>query len=122
MSLEVDGRPGGVPIIHQREGEGFKYINGHYESPSNTPNPYAAGINESSLQLQQLSKPKDVRQGGKVRPRPRFIFCRGLSFAFVSVLAVVAAGVAGRIALRRGQYVNAWFVSAFQDHTSTFRN
>ena len=124
MSLEVDGRPGGVPITYQREGEGFKYISGQipYECPSNARNPYAAGISGSSVQPQQLSNSKDLGQGGTVLPRPRFIFCWGLSFAFISVLAVVAAGAAGCIALRRGQHVNAWFVSAFQDHSGTFRN
>lgn len=124
MSLEVDGRSGGVPITHQREGEGFKYINGQisYESPSNARNSYAAGISGSCVQPQQLSNPEDLGQGGKIRPRPRFIFCWGLSFACVSVLAVVTAGVAGSIALRRGQHVNAWFVPTSMVHTSTFEN
>ena len=28
MSLEVNGRHGGVPVSCQREGEGFRYVDG----------------------------------------------------------------------------------------------
>lgn len=113
MSLEVDGRTGGVPIAHPREGEGFIYINGQdtYANPSSARNPYAAGTSGRYVQPQQLSKPKDLGQGTSFRLRPGFVFCLGV---LVSVLAIVAAGVAGSVAAKRGKHLDTWYVFAFQ--------
>lgn len=113
MSLEVDGRTGGVSIAYQREGEGFKYINSQdtYANPSSAQDPYAAGTSGRYFQPQQLSKPKKLGQGTRFRVRPGFVFCLGV---LVSVLAIVAAGVAGSIAAERGKHVDTWYVFAFQ--------
>lgn len=115
MSLEVDGRPGSVPILHQREEESLKYLNGQstYEDPSNAQDPYSVGGNaEEHEQPQQRSKAKDLGQGGRLRVRLGFIFRWGFLFALVSVLAVVAAGVAGSIGAKRGKQFDMWYVIA----------
>lgn len=114
MSIEVDGRPGDVPISYQRDSEGLVYHGQNtYENPSNTQSPSAAGIFGENSQPKELSKPKDLAQGGKVRVRPRFIFCWGTLFALVSIVAIVAAGVAGSIAARRGNHLDTWSALAF---------
>ncbi len=114
MSLEVDGRPGNVPISYQRDNEGLVYHGQNvYENPSNTENPSAAGTIGDNAHPKELSKSKDLARGGKVRVRPRFIFCWGTLFALVSILAIVAAGVAGSIAARRGNHLDTWSVFAF---------
>ena len=72
MSLEVDGRPGSVPILHQREEESLKYPNGQsiYGNPSDAQDPYRVGGNaEGHEQPQQHSKAKDLGQGGRLRVR-----------------------------------------------------
>ena len=72
MSLEVDGRPRSVPILHPREEESLKYLNGQstYGDPSNAQDPYRVGGNvEEHEQPQKHSKAKDLGQGGRLRLR-----------------------------------------------------
>lgn len=118
MSLEVDGRPGRVPILNQREGEGFLYTNEEtaYEEPSHAQNLYSAGKHEAPAQPQQLSKPKDPGQGGRFRVRPVIQSYWAILFALVLVLAVAAAGVAGSLAAKRGKHVDKWFAFSFHGH------
>ncbi len=123
MSLEVDGRSGDVPISYQRDSEGLVYHGlNTYKNPSNTQSPSATGTVRDNAQPNELSKPKDLAQGGRVRVRPRFIFCWGTLFALVSILAIVAAGVAGSIAVRRGNNLDTWSVLAFPaQESATFK-
>lgn len=116
MSLEVDGRTGGVSIAYQREGEGFKYINSQdtYANPSSAQDPYAAGTSGRYIQPQQLPKRKDLGQGTRFRVRPGFVLCLGV---LILVLAIVAAGVAGSVAAKRGKHVDSWYPFAFQAPT-----
>ena len=121
MSLEVDSRPGSIPILHQREHEGFKYLNGQsiYGNPSNAQDPYrVGGNNEGHEQRQQRSDAKDPGQGGRFWVRLGFMFRWSFLFALVSVLALVAAGVVGSIAAKRGKQFDTWCVMAFP---STFK-
>ena len=113
MSLEVDGRPGSVPIVHQREEENLMYLNGQriYGNVSNAQDPYrVSGNAEGHEQPRQCSKAKDIREGGRIRVRLGFMFRWGSWLALISVLAVVAAGVAGSIAARRGKQFDTWYV------------
>lgn len=114
MSLEVDGRPGGVPIPHQDNGEGFKFVNGQdtYYNPSHAPEPYTTGTTEGYSQHQQPSKPEGSGQGGRVHPAS--IFRWWFLFVLVAVLAVVAAGVAGSVAAKRGKHIDTWYVIGFR--------
>ena len=126
MSLEVDGRPGTVPIPYPRQEESLKYMSAQtaFENLSNTQNPFTADTNTEPTQTQslQLSKPRDLGQGRRVRMRPSFIVFWSVMFALVSVLAIVATGVAGSIAVRRGKHVDTWFVFAFRDQRATSKH
>ena len=116
MSLEVDGRPGSVPIAHQREEESLKYINGEtiYGNPSNAQDPYSVGGNaEGHEQAQQLSKAKGSGQQGRLRVHLDSMFRWSFLFILLSVLAVVAIGVVGSIAVKRGKQFDRWYVSTF---------
>ena len=109
MSLEVDGRSGDVAIAYQRQEETFLYANGDNPSeiPPNGQTSYAGGTMAES---KQPSKPEDLGQGRRLRVRPGFMISSILVFALVAVLAIVAAGVAGSIAVRRGKHIDTWFV------------
>ena len=116
MSLEVDCRPGNVPIAHQREEESLKYLDGQstYGNHSNAQDSHSVGGNaEGREPPQQRSKAKDLGQGTRHRLRLGFMFRWGFLFALVSMLAVVAAGVAGSIAAKRGKQFGTWYVTAF---------
>ena len=45
------------------------------------------------------------------------MLCQSALCALVLVLAVVAAGVAGSIAARRGKHLNAWFAFTLENET-----
>ena len=111
MSLEVDGRPGNVPIAHEREDESLKYLKRHstFGNHSNTQDSYNLGGDvEGREPPQQRSKSKDLGQGTRLRLRLGFMFRWGFLLALVSVLAVVAACVAGSIAAKRGKHFDTW--------------
>ena len=114
MSLEVDGRPGGVPIPHQSDGEGFKFVNGQdtYYNASHARELYITSTAQGYSQHQQPSKPEGSGQGGGVRPRSMFHWW--ILFVIVAVLVAVPAAVAGSIAARRGRHFDGWYVFGFQ--------
>lgn len=81
MSLEVDGRPGGVSIPHQDERRGFQVCEraGSLLQPTHALEPYTYG---------HLCKPEGgLGQGGSGHPWS--MFHRGFLFVLVAVLAVV---------------------------------
>ena len=121
MSLEVDGRYGNVPTPCQRESESFKYFNGDpsYSIPPTAEVHDAVGTASEHVGPPEMSKPTNLGLGRRVRMRKGLIFCWSALFALVSVLAIVAAGVAGSIAARRGKNMDAWFVHCFQAHIGT---
>ena len=116
MSLEVDGRSGGVPMPHQHESEGFKYMNGQdtYYNPFRTQDRYITGTAGEDSQHQQPSKPEESGQGGKLRVRPGSIFRWWSLFILLAVLAVVVAGVVGSVAAKRRKNLDTWYVFAFK--------
>ena len=116
MSLEVDGRTGDVPIPHQHEDEGYKYVNGQntYYNPSHIQEPYAANTAGGHNQYQQPSKPEESGRRERLQVYPGSIFRWWVLFALVAVLAVAAAGVAGSVAAKRGKRLNTWYVFAFK--------
>ena len=124
MSLEADGRTGGVPIAYQRDEEGFKYVNGGncYKSPSNTQTLGATDAVGEYVEPQQLRKPKDLGQGDESRVRPKSILCWSVLFALTLVLAVVVAAVAGSIASRRGKHIETCYIFFFQERARTFEH
>ena len=118
MSLEVDRRSGNVPISYQRQDKGFNTSGGYFHGdPSNAQGPNTLCTNGEQIQVQQLSQPKHREQGRKVQVRPGFMLCQSALCALVLVLAVVAAGVAGSVAVRRGKHLNAWFPLALENDT-----
>ena len=124
MSLEVDGRPGSVPIALQREEESLKHLNGEstYGNHINAQDSYSVGGNpEGREPPQKDSKANDLGQGGRLRVRLGFILRWGFLFALVSILAVVAAGVAGSIAAKRGKQFDTWYVTAFPSTCKVLR-
>ena len=118
MSLEVDGRHGNFPVPCQRESEGFKYVNTHIScsTPPTAEVHDAVGTASEHVEPLEMSKSRNLGLGRRVRVRQSPIFCWSALFALVSVLAIVAAGVAGSIAARRGKHIDAWFVHCFQAH------
>ena len=114
MSLEVDGHPRGVPIPHQNDGEGFKFVNGQdtYNNASHAQEPYITNTAEGYSQHQQPSKPEGTGQGERVRPRS--IFRWWFLSVLVAVLVVVPASVAGSIAAKRGRHFDGWYVFGVQ--------
>lgn len=115
MSLEADGRTGGVPIAYQRDGESFKYVNegNIYDDRSNAQTLGATDTVGAQIELQPLSQPKDIGPGDTSRVRPRSMLCWSALFALVLVLAIVTAAVAGSIATKRGEHIERWSVFTF---------
>lgn len=109
MSLEVDGRHGNVPIPCRRESEIVKYVNGHvsYSIPPTAEVHGAVGTASEHVGPPEMSKPRNLGLIRRVQVRQSLIFCWTALFALVSVLAIVAAGVAGSIAARRGKNMDA---------------
>ena len=116
MSLEVDGRSGGVPMLHQHESEGFKYMNGQdtYYNPSRTQDPCITGTAGKDSHREQPSKSEESGQGGKLRVRPGSMFRWWFLFVLLAVLAVVVAGVVGSVAAKRRKNLDTWYVFAFK--------
>ena len=116
MSLEVDGRSGGVPMPHQQEGEAFKYANRQdtYYNPSPTQDLYTTGTAGGYSQHQQTPKTEETGQGGRFRVRRGSMVWWWISFVLVVVLAIVVAGVVGSIAAERKKHLDSWYVLAFE--------
>ena len=110
MSLEVDGRQGNAPIPYQREDEGFIYLNEHGSHTHDGQNLHGEQAHENNLEIQP-SKPKGRFFGKDAAVPTRRIFFWSVFFCFISVLAVVAAGVTGSMAAKRGSNLNSWSVS-----------
>ena len=109
MSLEVDNRPADVPIPYQREDEGFIYLNQPSTDWAQGQNPHGIQVHEKQLNDQQ-SKPTSRLSGRNTAETSRFMVFWSVLFCLVSVLAIVAAGVTGSIAARRGRNLNSWLV------------
>ena len=105
MSLEVDGRLGGVPIPSHTEDEGLNF-DGHRTHWDHAQNTYGV---QPELDLQP-SKSTQRPQKQQTGVPSRIVVFWSLTFCVFSVLAVVAAGVAGSIAARRGRNLNSWSV------------
>ena len=116
MSLEVDGRSGGVPMPHQQEGENVKYMNGQdtYYNPPPTQYPYTTGTAGVYSQSQQPPKTEESGQGGRLPVRRGSIFRWWFLIVLVAVLAIVAAGVVGSVAAKRKKHLDTWYVFAFE--------
>ena len=123
MSLEVDGRSGGVPMPHQREGEAFKYTNRQdiYYNPSPSQDPYTTGTAGGYSQHQQTPKTEESGQGGRLRVRPGSIFRWWFLCVLVAVIAIVVAGVVGSVAAKRKKHLDTWYVFAFESLVSPLR-
>ena len=122
MSLEVDGRHGSVPIMHQREAEGFKQVTGDvsYNIRRTAEVHDAVGTAGGYVGPLKTSKSRNLGLGRRVRVPQGLIFCWGVLSALVFVLAVVAAVVAGSIAARREKQIETWFFPPLQAHANGF--
>lgn len=109
MSLEVDGRQGAAPIPFQREDEHFKYLNEADTQWHHGQNPYEVGAQEKQLDSEP-SKPTRRFHGKNIIVSSRIIVFWSVTFGLVSVLAIVAAGVVGSVAARRGRNLSSWSV------------
>ena len=107
MSLEVDGRQGNAPTPYQRDDEGLIYLNGPGTRWHHGQNLHGEQTQEKRLE-NQPSKPKghSVGQVTAVPTRPTFFW--SVLFCFICVLAVVAAGITGSMAARRGKNLDSW--------------
>ena len=110
MSLEVDGRQGDAPIPYQREDEGFIYLNQPGTHLHGGQNLHGEQAHENHLE-NQPSKPKGRFFGKDAAVPTRLIFFWSVFFCFIAVLAVVAAGITGSMAAKRGSNLNSWSVS-----------
>ena len=112
----MDDRHGNVPIPHQRESEGFMQVHG--DGPHNIPPTAkvqdAVGTASEYIGPVKMLKPRNLGLGRRVRVRQGVIFCWGVLFALVSVLAVVVAVVVGSIAARREKQIETWFFLYFK--------
>lgn len=108
MSLEVDARPRGVPVASQREDEGFKYLNEQSTHGYRGQIPYGVLPDARHLET-QISMPTPRSHEKKITVPSRFVVFWSIMFCLVSVLAVVAAGVAGSIAVRRERDLSTWY-------------
>ena len=116
MSLEVDGRSGGVPMPHQHEGEAFKYTNRQdtYYNQSPSQDLYTTGTAGGYDQHQRPPKAEESGQGGRRRVRPGSIFRWWFLCLLVAVIAIVVAGVVGSVAAKRKKHLDTWYVFAFE--------
>lgn len=110
MSLEVDDRPGNAPIPYQREEEGFIYLNEPGIPWHSEQNLRKEQTHENHLETDP-SKPKGRFFGKDAAVPTRPIFLWSVLFCLISVLAVVAAGITGAMAAKRGSNLSSWYVS-----------
>ncbi len=85
------------------------YLNEHHAHRDHAQGSQGAQTNEKQLDTQP-SKPTRRFYGKNVAVSSRLIVFWSVVFCLVSVLAVVAAGVTGSIAARRGRSLNSWSV------------
>ena len=109
MSLEVDGRQGDAPIPHQREEEGFIYLNQSGTPWHHGENLHGDQTHENHLETDP-SKSKGRISGKDTAVPTRPIVFWSVLLCFISVLAVVAAGITGSMAAKRGSNLNSWSV------------
>ena len=109
MSLEVDGRQGDAPIPYQREEEGFVYLNQPGTPWHHGQNLDGEQTHENHLETDS-SKSKGRFWGKDTAVPSRAFFFWSVLFCFISVLAVVAAGITGSMAAKRGSNLNSWSV------------
>ena len=109
MSLEVDGRQDNAPIPYQREDEGLIYLNGPGTRWHHGQHLHGEQTHEKHLEIQP-SKPEGHSCGQVTAVPTRATFFWSVLFCFVSVLAVVAAGISGSVAAKRGKNLNSWSV------------
>ena len=110
MSLEVDGRQGNAPIPYQREDEGFIYLNEAGTPWHHGQRLHGEQTHENHLEIQP-SKPSGHIFGKDTAVPTRPVFFWSVLFCFISVLAVVAAGITGSMAAKRGSHLDSWSVS-----------
>lgn len=105
MSLEVDGRLGRVPIPSHTEDEGLN-VDGHRTHWDHAQILYGE---QPELDLQSSTSTQRPQKQQTGVPS-RIVVFWSVTFCIFSVLAVVAAGVAGSIAARRGRNLSSWSV------------
>ncbi|KAM0798454.1 hypothetical protein BDR22DRAFT_964574 [Usnea florida] len=113
MSLEVDGRSGGVPIPHQHESEAFKYPirQDTYDKPSPSQDPYTTGTPGAHSPHQQPPETVESGQGGRLRVSIGSISCWWFLSILVAVLAIVVAGVLGSVAAKTKKHLDTCTVT-----------
>ena len=102
MSLEVAGHHGGAPIPSHLEDEGLIYLNDHRTHLDHEKHSYRTEPHS------QLSKSKQRFFGKNIAVTSRFMIFWSIILCLLAVLAVVAAGVAGSIAAKRGRNLSSW--------------
>ena len=107
MSLEVAGHHGGAPIPSHLEDEGLMYLNDHRTHLDHEKHSYGTEPHFQHPDT-QLSKSKQRFFGKNIAVPSRFIVFWSIIFCLLAVLAVVAAGVAGSIAAKRGRNLSSW--------------
>ena len=112
MSLEVADHSRDAPIPSHLEDEGFMYPNDHRTHWDHGKYPYGTQPNAQHPDT-QLSKPTRSVYRKTIAVSSRFIVFWSVMFCLFAVLAVVAAGVAGSIAAKRGRNLNSWSVFHF---------
>lgn len=109
MSLEVDARHDGAAIPSRREEEDFKYLHGprtHWVSGQGS-----YGVQVSAKQFDSKASRSSRRsRGKKLVVSFRVIVFWIVVICLLALLAIVAAGVAGSMAARRGRNLNSWSI------------
>ena len=109
MSLEVYDHQDSAPIPSRSEDEGFKYLDEPRTHLHLGPNSYGVQAHGEHFNTEP-SKPKERFYGKKIVIPSRLIVFWSVVFGLVSVLAVVAAGITGSMAAKRGRSLNSWSV------------
>ena len=111
MSLEVDGRQGNAPIPYQREDEAFIYPNEPGTRWHHGQNLHGEQPHEKHFETQPSKPQGHVFGKDTAVPTTRPIFFWSVLFCFISVLAIVATGITGSMAAKRGSHLSSWSVS-----------